>query len=208
MSIAKKLVTLLLLIVSFHVLKANAGSKLSIPLKNLGIESNPQVGQLILRNLDTRRRIFVGSNFSKDQLMAIYHKFSLGRSLSELDQRSTGQISFDIDEDLLKRKANPHLGFKVKAEKEDKGTIDFPSNQIIPWIQANGQQGTGTIKVNREVIFARPIIGDAEREDFLDFVNGINQARGSGGRTIKLDVEKFNKSPESYWELFQGIKTK
>lgn len=205
MSIVKKLVALLVLTLTFHALNVDAGDKVSLPFSRLGMESNPQNGQLILKDIESKKRIFTGTNFSREQLMAIYHKFSLGRSLSELGKRARTQVSVEIDEDLLKQTANPHLGFMVKTNQSPEGLIDLPGHHIIPWIQNNGELGVGTIKVDKEVIFARPIIGDAEKEDFLNFVNGVNQARGSGGPTIKFDINKFNASPDSYWEVFQGI---
>lgn len=201
----KKLVTLLILIVGFNIFKANAGV-LTVPIKDLAFETKTQTGQLKLRDKKTRKTIFVGSHFSKEHLMAIYHKYALGRSIQALGVRNPDEVKFVVDEEKL-NSATPHLGFKVKTTTNDQGAIEIPANQINPWIRRNGDHGMGTIKIDREVIFSRPIHGDAEQDDFLDFVNGVNAQRGSGRSTIKFDINHFNQDPENYWELIQGLKT-
>lgn len=207
----KKLITLLLLVFSFHMLKANAkepqeDSLTTITLSKLGVETNPNSGQLILRDLDTRRRIFVGNNFSREQLLAIYHKYSLGRSLNQLGLGENAQIQFEINEEALKNPTHPHLGFKIKTNGIRPHQVALPTKEVNPWFQTTGEMGTGNIKVDREIIFQSPIVGDAEKEDFLEFVNGINSLRGRGGPTVEFDINRFNENPGNYWEFFRGIK--
>lgn len=203
----KKFITFFILLVSALSLKANADVK-QVSLSDLTVETVPSIGKLTLKDRKTRRSIFVGTNFSEQQLMDIYHKYSLGRSIEALGVAEAKDVKFQIDDLKLKSSQNPQLGFKVSTVKANNGAIEIPAQQINPWIQSNGVSEVGTIKVNREIILSKPIIGDAEADDFLEFVNGVNAKRGSGKSTIKFDLDRFNNAPSNYWELIRDIKKK
>jgi hypothetical protein len=201
---AKKFITFLILLACFQSFYARADIR-SVSLKNLQVEITPTSGKLTLRDRKTRRSIFVGCNFSEQQLKDVYHKYSLGRSIEAL---GVADVKFQIDDEQLKSQTNPQLGLKVQAAQAKNGTIKLPAQEVNPWIQSNGDGEVARIKVDREIILSKPIVGDAEADDFLEFVNGVNAKRGSGKSTIKFDLDRFNNAPSNYWEILEVKKDK
>ena len=196
-----------LLVLSFSILSLETKAIVrQISLSDLTLETIPAVGKLNLRDRKTKEIIFIGTNLSENQLMDIYHKYSFGRSIEAVGVANAKDVKFQIDDIKLNSSNNPQLGFKVATKKSQGGVIEIPAQQINPWIQSNGVNDVGTIKINREIILSLPILGDPEADDFLKFVNGVNAKRGSGKSTIKFDLDRFNIAPSNYWELIRDIK--